>query len=166
MQKKTQVQLLIELIWLVIIALVCAAILFPIVSKGEYKFTLINSFYVIITVLYARFFIQFKDIDYLQKKWIRVFIFLINFHFIIYSAIRLQDIVPLWEGQNIFAFVYQLYRDVDLNGRNWLLNYVRNEVMFFGIATIVVSVFLNVKILGSFFGKNSLRKTAMLKDLS
>jgi hypothetical protein len=72
--------------------------------------------------------------------------------------------LPIFE--NIFAFVYQLYRDVDLNGRNWLLNYVRNEVMFFGIATIVVSVFLNVKILGSFFGKNSLRKTAMLKDLS
>ncbi len=166
MHKKTQFQLLIELVWMVIIALGCAAILFPIVSKAEYKFTLINIFYIAITFLYARFFVQFKDIDYLQKKWIRVFIFLINFHFIIYSAIRLQDIVPLWEGQNIFAFVYQLYRDIDLNGRNWLLNYVRNEVMFFGIATIVLSVFLNVKILGSFFGKNSLRKTAMLNDLS
>ena len=102
----------------------------------------------------------------MQKKWLRVFIFLINFHFIIYSAIRLQDIVPLWEGQNIFAFVYQLYRDVDLNGRNWLLNYVRNEVMLFGIATIILALFLNMKILGSFFGKNSLRKTAMLNDLS
>jgi hypothetical protein len=109
MQKKTQYQIIIEVIWLLIIGCACFAILYPILSKGEYKFTLINVFFIGISTLYARFIVLYKDIALLQNKWVRIFIFLINFHFMIWSAIRLQDMIPIWEGQSIFGYMYQLY---------------------------------------------------------
>jgi hypothetical protein len=165
MQKKTQYQIIIEVIWLLIIGCACFAILYPIVSKGEYKFTFINVFFIGISILYARFIVLYKDIALLQNKWVRIFIFLINFHFMIWSAIRLQDMIPIWEGQSIFGYMYQLYNEMALVNRNWLLNYVRNEILLFGIATIVMSILLNMRILVSFFRKNSIRRNAMMNDL-
>ena len=84
----------------------------------------------------------------------------------IWSAIRLQDMIPIWEGQNIFGYMHQLYNEMALVNRNWLLNYVRNEILFFGIATIVLAAILNMRILVSFFRKNSIRSKAMMNDLA
>jgi hypothetical protein len=73
--------------------------------------------------------------------------------------------IPIWEGQSIFGYMYQLYNEMALVNRNWLLNYVRNEILLFGIATIVMSILLNMRILVSFFRKNSIRRNAMMNDL-
>ncbi len=165
MQKRTQYQILIELIWMTLICFACFGVLYPITSKGEYKFTFINLFFISVSMMYTRFIVLYKDIFFLQNKWVRVFIFLINFHCMIWSAIRLQDMVPIWEGQNIFGYMHQLYNEMALENRNWLLNYLRNEILFFGIATIVLAAILNVRILISFFRKNSIRSKAMMNDL-
>ena len=166
MGKKTLYQILIELIWLMIIAISATAILYPICFKAEYKFLFINVFFIFISITYIRFIVLFKDIALLQNKWFKIFLFLINFHFMIWSAIRLQDMIPIWEGQTIFGYVYQVYHEMSLADRNWLLNYIRNEVLLFGIATILLSAILNARILVSFFRKNSIRSKAMMNHLA
>ncbi len=165
-QKKTTYQIAAELLTLILVVIANALLLTPILLQGEFKFLWKNILMISLTVWYIRYVLSFHSIEYFSNKWFRIFVFLINFHFLILTVNTIQDIIPLWESQNIFAYMDTLTSDLNLTQRNTLLNYIRNEVLIAGLSTIIVIIFLNIRILISFFAANRIRKKEMLKDLN
>lgn len=165
-QKKTTYQVASELLALILVVIANALLLTPILIQGDYKFLWKNILMISLTVWYMRYVLSFHNLEYFKNKWFRLFVFLINFHFFILTVNTIQDIVPLWESQNIFAYMNTLTNELNLSQRNTLLNYIRNEVLITGISSAIVLIFLNIRILISFFASNRLRKKEMLKDIN
>jgi hypothetical protein len=139
-------------------------VLSPIILKGEYKFLTSNLLMIFMAVLYFRMVFAFKDLPYMKSLWIRVPIFLLNFHFIIMIFTAQQDVIPRWESQNIFQFMYDLKVEQNLAQRRWLVDYIRNEYLLSGVAGVVSIIALNTRILASFFTRNTRRFKEMLQD--
>ena len=156
---------LVEILWAAIIALVIYALLFPIFNLGQYKFLWINVLYIAIAILYSRWVVFFNDLVYLKNKWFKIFIFLINFQIFIFTISQLQEIIPLWEAQSLQKYIFHIHKDLSLESSVAYLGYIKNLVLLSGIACSIATLFLNIRILSSFFVSNSLRKKAMLNDL-
>jgi hypothetical protein len=154
-----------EILWLSLIAIVCIGLLYPIVNLGEYKFLWQTIMFIGIAILYSRWVVFFKEIDYLKNKWVKVFIFLLNFQVIIFTVNRLQEIIPLWETQSLLEFLYHIKRELSLDRTVFFLAYIKNVVLVSGISSCVAIVFLSVRIFSSFFSGNKIRKQEMLNDL-
>lgn len=154
-----------EFLWLLLIAVISAVLLYPIYSIGSFKFLWVVIGFISATIMYFRWTVFYKDIDYLKSKWFRVFIFLINFQIIILTFSKMQDIIPLWENQSLTDFLFHIKKQLSFDTTVKLLNYIKNIVLISGIACIVVTLALNIRILHSFFITNRMRKKAMLEDL-
>lgn len=165
MDKKTAYFIAQEILWAVFIFLAGFAILSPIILKGDYKYLWQNVLMIGVGLLYMRYIVFFKEIPYFKSKWVRIPLFLVNFHFIILILTTIQTIIPQWEAQSVFAYMRFLTEELNLTQRNWLINYVRNEVLFVGVAGIILILVFNARILASFFAANTRRMSDMLKDL-
>ena len=154
-----------ELLWLTVIVVVCVAFFYPIFQLGTYKFLWMNTLYIAVFITYTRWVVNFKETMYLQNKWVKIFIFLLNFQLFIFSVNKLQDIIPLWETQSLLEYVYHIQKEISLESTVMYLGYIKNLILLSGISCCAATIFLSARILGSFFTANRLRRKAMLKDL-
>lgn len=164
-QNKLVPKILQEILWLFIIAIISFALFYPIIMLGTYKFLWINLMYIAVAIMYSRWTVNFKEIDYLKNKWFKIFIFLINFQLFIFSVNKLQDMIPLWETQSLLEYIYHIKKEMSLEHSVMYLAYIKNLILISGIASCIATVFLSVRILTSFFTSNKKRKDAMIKDL-
>ena len=164
MQKKTLYHLIREFLWVLVASLVCLMVLSPIIFKGNYKFLTSNALMIFMSVLYFRMLFTFTELPYMRSLWVRIPIFLVNFHFIIMIFTTEEDVIPRWESQNIFQFMYDLTVEQNLAQRRWLVDYIRNEYLLSGVAGVVSIIAINTRILASFFTRNTRRFNEMLQD--
>ena len=126
-----------ELIWWAFTGIIAFAVLFPILNKmSDYPFLIINIIFVIVFITFTRYIFLLKH-TFLGKQQIlkAALIFLsIPLTFYLISSLNYFQTILDEEG------IETILSSIPYENRGSLAEYIRNEMIFFGVGSIITSI--------------------------
>lgn len=147
-EKSKALTLRLELIWWIVTALLLAGILFPIYkSKAEYPFWLSNTIFILVFVTLTRylFFLKHTFLGYIQ--WLKVVVFFLCIPLVIYLLKAIYAFNDYVDRVGLEG----LFEHFSWEGQSGMVDYVRTEMILFGVGSIVASVLMPFRMLISFW---------------
>lgn len=142
-----------EIMWWVVSALLVYIVLKPIIDVIQYKYLAFNMLIILMPLHYFRYIVFFNKNIFLQSKWPKFFVFVLNIQICIQIMRVTQDILVVVEEQSVREIMVPgTNHNLSMNSIFHLLYYVKEELLGFAIASILVAVALNLRIMYSFFG--------------
>jgi hypothetical protein len=142
-----------ETLWWSVSALLAYIVLKPIVEVIDFKYLLFNILIILMPLHYFRYIVFFRKNIFLQTKWPKFFVFALNIQLCIQIIRITQDILVVVEEQSIQeVMVPNSVHHLSMNQIFHLLYYIKEELLGFAIAAVLVAVALNLRIMYSFFG--------------
>lgn len=139
--------LLIEFLWWVITAATIVAFLYH-----PYKFGVgfeetgvINGIFILVFITVTRhlFFLKYSFVGYFQ--WLKVFIIILSIPLFMYLYANFVDIrVQLDDGS-----INEMFSTLNFSEQQATFNYVRNELIFFSVSSLIVTALLPVRMIVS-----------------
>ncbi len=146
MEKKSQLFILMELIWWVVTAIIAFAVLYPIYqSTVDYPFWTINIIFIVAAVTIIRLVFLTKFSFLADSKYLKVVLVMITVPIIfllVEQMIGFQSYIDE-EGLN------DVLQNLSESDRGSMFNYIRTEMLFFAMAAILGMVALPVKMVKS-----------------
>lgn len=139
-----------EILWLIVAFIIAILIQLPIINEIEYKFIVANTLVIIISVFYFRMVLDFKNMFFLRKKWIKYFLFATNLFLFVFIVTRIQKVLLLFDLFSVSTFS-EISNSLSNETEMFLLNYIQKEYLFFSLFSLLVIVVLNSKIIASFW---------------
>lgn len=139
-----------EILWVILALIIASVIQLPILKEIDYKFVYINTFIIVVSVIYLRYNLFFETTIGKLNKWIRYILFSMNFFLLVVVILKSQKIIEL---NDIFSLeLYQeSVKNIDKNKISNLLNYINFEFLLASTVLIANTLVLSVKILKSFW---------------
>ena len=144
MNKEQSLALRMELVWWIFTAVIAFAVLFPIMQKvDDYPFLFPNLIFIIVFITFARYFFLLKHTFLANRQILKVIIFFLCLPLFAYLVNELTSVRTILDEQGIEILVGNLtYED------HWgFANYVKTEMYFFGVASLVVTALLPLRLL-------------------
>ncbi|MCB9257467.1 MAG: hypothetical protein H6579_10080 [Chitinophagales bacterium] len=144
-----------SLIWLFVAILLTLAVQVPMLWQGNYLFLLPNSLTILLSVLYIRNGLDFKNIEWHKNKWLRYVVFVLNIFLFIFILNRLELFLGYVDSMSIESILkiknYENFNLIEM------LQYIHNEYLLFSIASFLAIVFYNIKLFTSFWNRSKLK---------
>ena len=150
MDEQTKLQIRLELIWWVVTVLIVAGVLFPIYNTLEqrsYPFWISNSVFIVVFITFSRYIFLIKHTFLAHKQWLKVTLAILCIPLFIY----LLDEFSFFRAIADEIGLEELFDHLSLKGQISMANYVKSEMLFFGAASIICSVFMPIRMLISFW---------------
>ena len=149
MGPKPAVYFKIEFIWWLFTALLIAAVLLPIYSAiyFRYPFYWINSIYIICFVTLTRYTFLLQQTFLAKQQALKVIIFFLCLPLGFYLIQELNTFQTFLDEEGWDAVVGNL----DYGKRNGMINYMRNQMLLFGVGSIISTVVFPFRLLISFW---------------
>ncbi|HRN94914.1 MAG: hypothetical protein M9931_04250 [Chitinophagales bacterium] len=160
--KTVLLQLFQEFIWWGITAAICVAVLYPITSKMDYQYVVLNSFFIVIGITSLRYFLFFNSLFFLQNVWVRFGIFVTN---LILWMVVINKYESMFQVLDIFD-TSQLGKPLvflSISAQTELMKYIYQEILLSGLCALIGLVFLNLRIVGSYWRVAKIRFTARMQ---
>lgn len=142
-----------ELMWWMVSLFAVYIIFKPIISVIDYRYFAFNALIILMPIHYFRYILFFRKNVLFKIRWMRFIAFALNIQFIIQIIRITQDILIVIEEQNIQEIMNSsIPSNMNLNDVFHLLLYIKEEVLGFAIASVLVAIALNLRIMYSFFG--------------
>ncbi len=139
-------KLQLELIWWIFTALLVFAILFPIVSKiSNYPFLIINAVFIISFVTCSRYIFLLKHTFLAQQQKVKAALVFLSIPLIAYLVSNLYDFQTFLDEDRIAPIISEF----EFSEGQWIANYVRNEMLFFGVGSLIAAVLLPFRMIVS-----------------
>jgi hypothetical protein len=135
-----------ELIWWIISAVVATAIMLPLISKLHYKPMWINGTLIVIALTYFRYCVFLRTTYILQWKWVRFALVVFNVNFFVFVLRKMQSFMYLYDSFTLDAIGTPLKtlapEDVDP-----LFRYFFDEINLTCVAAMSLSIVLIIRII-------------------
>ena len=141
MNKKLQFQL--ELIWWIFTAVVVAVVMFPIWRDfPKFPFQWLNIVYIVVAITCARYTFLLKYTFLARIQWVKMLFILLSLLFVGTCMGPMNDF-QRWLAE---SDPIKIFGSVAENRRDVMAEYVKGEVVFFAIFSMVSIVFLNFRL--------------------
>lgn len=148
------------MIWLLVAVLLALAIQVPMLWQGKYLFLLPNTLCIMLTVLYIRNGLDFRNIAWHKSKWLRYIIFVLNIFLFIFILNRLELFLGYVDSMSIESILkiknYESFNLLEM------LKYINNEYLLFSVASFLAIAFYNIKLFTSFWNRSKLKSERQL----
>ena len=135
---KKNLSLKLELLWWVFTGVVLIAVLFAILSSIEhYPFLYSNIFFVIVFITLARYLFLLRYTFLAERQKLKAVIVFASVPFIFYLVSQLNHFQTHLDEQGIEAFIGT---GLSFETRNQLGSFIRNEMLFFGVGSVIVAI--------------------------
>lgn len=142
MNKKAQLELFFWLFTLVILA----AVLLPMATRlPDYPFFLANTVFVITAITMTRYLFLLKHTFLAKQQRLKVIVFFLLIPLAFYIIQELNYFQTFLDERGPEAIVSSM----PLSSQDNMLTYIRSEVIFFGVASIISTVALGFRLLVS-----------------
>lgn len=142
-----------EIMWWIVSLFAVYIVFKPIISVIDYRYFVFNALIILIPIHYFRYILFFRKNILFKIRWMRFIVFALNIQLIIQIIRITQDILIVIEEQNIQEIMNSnIPSKMNLNDVFHLLYYIKEEVLGFAIASVLVAIALNLRIMYSFFG--------------
>lgn len=133
-----------ELIWWIITLLVIVAVLFPIYSSlPTYLFGWLNIIYIVTFITVSRYIFLLQHTFLAHIEYLKVILIFLCLPAIFLLSQELNLFQTYIDKEGVDALV----GDLPFGQRNAMISYIRNEMFFFGIGSIVSCVLFPIRLL-------------------
>jgi hypothetical protein len=148
MQTVTKHKLTSEFLWLIVTGLLIVIVLFPIYEhKIRFPFYAQNALLIFLFVTFSRL-IFFLPISHLaRRKWIYLAIILAAPLFFFVVSTALGDFRNFMDEQGLQSLVDHLH----VSRQTWIIRYIKHEMIFFGVGSIITGILLPFRLIISFW---------------
>lgn len=135
---------MLELLWWFVTAVILAGVLFPIFSGDlSYRFWLLNSLFIVAFVTFTRFIFLTKYTFLASRQVLKVALVFVSVPIVfllINAMIGFQTILDEDGPDALFFKNNSIHRE-------YLVNYIRSEMVFFGMGSIISGIFFPIKMI-------------------
>ncbi len=152
-----------EFIWLTITAMATYAVLFPVVTKLDYTYTFVNAVFVFVAFTYFRYCVALSTVVYLRPAGVRFSLFTINLVLFFYLMHHLQKLLVKLDNfytEDLGFPKVILFDDMKRD----LFDYMYTEIAFFGTASLVLLLALQLRLIVSYWQYYKHAASRMLED--
>lgn len=140
----TRAKVYLELWWWLLTLIVCAIVLFPILrSIPEYPFLVSNVLFVVIFITVTRYIFLLKHTFLAHLTWIKAGIIAFSAIILFLLITGLGDFNSFVDEQGLQVLVTNL----SFEKQTALISYMHNEMIFFGVGSIIATALLPVRML-------------------
>jgi len=137
MEGSVKKQLLLELIWWIVTALVVAAVLYPILTNlTSYPFLITNITFIIVFITMTRYVFLLQHTFLARMEVVKVIIVLISVPIIFLLIEGLSNFQNYLDEEGLDKFLPLM----NLEKQQGIINYIRSEMLFFGAGAIIVAI--------------------------
>ena len=130
-------QLLLELVWWIVTALVAVAVIFPIVNNlTSYPFLISNVVFIAVFITLTRYVFLLKHTFLARAQVIKVIITLISVPFIFMLIEGLSNFQNYLYEEGLDKFLPLM----KIENQKGMINYIKSEMIFFGTGAIIVAI--------------------------
>ena len=148
MEQKKSLTIRLELIWWLVTVLVLAGILFPIYkSKAEYPFWLSNAVFIVVFITLTRYLFLLKHTFLGYAQWMKVAVFFLCIPLLIYLVKAMYTFNDYVDREGLEG----LFEHFSWEGQSAMVDYVRTEMILFGVGSIIVAAIMPFRMLISFW---------------
>lgn len=140
---EVQQKLKLELLWWLLTFIIVIAVLFPIFYKlPTYPFTAVNVIFILIFITFIRYVFSLPNTFLAHYQFVKVGIILVCPIIIFYLISQVNYFQTFMDEEGMDALVGSLPYDE----RNDMASYIRNELLLFGVGSIVSAIFLPLRL--------------------
>jgi len=145
MMKKIRAQKFkVELFWWMFTSVLVCIILLPIYTKVPfYPFYAENIFFIVAFITFTRYIFLLPLTLIAKFKWIKVFIIAVSVILFFVMSTGMSDFRNFVDEKGLQTLVTNL----DVQAQSNLINYIKNEMIFFGVGSIIAGVILPFRML-------------------
>ena len=144
MQAVTKYKLTLELLWWAFTGILILIVLFPIWDEDiPYPFYGQNSLFIILFVTFSRYIFLLPITFIARLKWVKVAIIAVATIFIFIMSTYLGDFRSFMDEQGLQTLVTHLH----VTKQTRLINYIRDEMVFFGVGSIITGILLPIRMI-------------------
>jgi uncharacterized membrane protein YcfT len=149
-------QITLELLWWLVTAIVAAAILYPIVSSlDNYPFFTSNLVFIVVFITLTRYVFLLKHTILAKAELIKVGIVLVSVPFIFLLIEGLSNFQNYLDEEGLDKFMPLM----NLDKQQDMINYIKSEMIFFGVGAIIVAVLFPFRMIISIWKNRNSNKT-------
>ncbi len=144
MTQQSNLAVRLELLWWLFTAIVLGGVLFPILREiPDYPFLLINAVFVIIFITFTRYVFLLKHTFIAQNQILKAIIVLVIVPFIFYLVGEINGFQTYFDeiGLENLMVGKSLQKQQSLN------SYIRSEMLFFGVGSVIISIILPFRLI-------------------
>ncbi len=152
-----------ELVWLTITAMLTYAVLYPVISKLYYLYTEVNAAFIFVTLTYFRWSVTFRSLPFLRPTWVRFLLFTFNLVLFFFLMHHEQKLLGRLDDFYLEDFGFPkviMYEDV----KRELLNYLASEITISATASLVMIVAFQFRLIVSYWQYYKHAATRMMED--
>lgn len=139
MQKLLRHKLIVELIWWFLTLILILLVLFPIwMNAPRFPFYFENSILIAAFVTFTRYIFLLPITLIARQKWIKVFVILFSAILFFVMTTALSDFHNFLDEEGLQTLVNTL----NVNAQTRLINYMKGEMIFFGVGAIIAGIIL------------------------
>ena len=144
MRKTTWLKIWIELIWWYITLGITFGVLYPIVSSiGSYPFALINAIFVVVFITFVRYIFLLNQTFLEKLQYIKVAIVLLSVSFVFYLINGFSWFQTYMDEEGLQQFMMA----IPIEDQEQLARYIRAEMIFFGVGSIISAIALPIRMI-------------------
>ena len=138
----------VEIIWWLATIVLVIIVLLPIWQKApSFPFFAENIFFIVAFVTFARYALLFRTTLIAYKKWIKVAVILVAGILFFVMTTGMSDFRNFVDVQGLQTLV----TDLHVNEQTRIINYIKNEMVFFGVGAIIGGILLPLRMILSFW---------------
>lgn len=146
MQQVKNQKIRIELLWWLFTLLLILIVLYPIWRNVPgYPFYAGNIFFIVVFVTFTRYAFLLRSTLLAHTKWIKVGMIAIAAILFFVMSTALSDFRNFLDERGLQTLVTHL----DVNAQTRMINYIKNEMVFFGVGSIVSGILLPLRMIMS-----------------
>jgi hypothetical protein len=135
-----------ELLWWIFTGLVIVIVLFPIWENvPKYPFFIQNAFFIVALITFSRYIFLLPITFIARMKWIKVFIIAAAVLFFFVMSTALSDFRNFLDEKGLQTLVSHLH----VTEQTRLIHYMKNEMIFFGVGSIIAGIILPMRMITS-----------------
>lgn len=147
-----RLKLTLELVWWIATAILVVLVLLPIFNVSKvHPFLVSNVIFIVVFVTYTRYIFLLKNTFLARIRPIKILLILISLPLMFYLISHIYDVQMFLDehGKQAF-FTSEMAREgVSAQRLEKVVNYMRSEMIFFGVASIIVAILMPIRMIMS-----------------
>lgn len=144
MAKQSNLLLSLEAVWWVFTFIILGAVLYPILSNVDsYPFLIQNIIFIIAFITLTRHLFFLKHTFIAKQQVIKIALIFISIPFIFFLIHQLNIFQTFLDENSMDEFM----TGMNFTNKPWLIKFIRAEMIFFGVGSIITAIFFPLRML-------------------
>jgi len=146
MAKQGTLLLGLEALWWLVTIIVLGAVLYPILSQvNDYPFTFQNVIFIVTFITITRHLFFLKHSFIAKQQILKIGLIFLSFPFIFFLIHQLNIFQTFIDENSMDEFM----KDVSFESKPWLIKFIRSEMIFFGVGSVIAAILFPIRMLQS-----------------